>query len=123
MNVDELANSAYRSLQIGEHIAALSTCEQALSLAHDRPKLQARLHSWKAQALMAAHRYKEAQAAALRGLSIARRCGDGPGVAAVRDLHRQIVARMAALAPPPERPTQQQGLRCPDPAPAWAPRG
>jgi len=100
MNVDEIAELAYRSLQSGEHQAALSACDQAIALANERPKLQARIHAWRAQALSGLHRYKEAQGAALRGLSMARRCGDTQGVEPLRAIHRDIAARLAVLEKP-----------------------
>ena len=100
MNVDEFADLAYRSLQDAEYRTALNNCEHALELVTGRPKLEARIHAWKAQALMGLHKYSEAQSAVLRGLSIARRCGDTQGVEPLRNLHRDIVARIVALQPP-----------------------
>jgi tetratricopeptide (TPR) repeat protein len=100
MTADDVGAEIYQSLQRSEFEAALEKVQLGLSLSQDRPRLQARLYAWKGQALLGLKRHKDAQKAIVSGISLARKAGDTKGAEALRDLHRDIVARIVALSPP-----------------------
>ena len=94
MTADTLARQAYDALAAGQHKTALERVNQAISLGAERPRLLARLYAWKAQSLMGLQRLAEAQQSVLKGIRIAKRTEESSGVEALRDLHRQILARV-----------------------------
>jgi tetratricopeptide (TPR) repeat protein len=92
---DEAAERVYIALQQGDFSSALDSVEHALSLIENRPLLRARLLAWQGQAFFGLHQLEQAQQSVLRGLSLARKAKDTPGVEALRRLHREIVAGLA----------------------------
>jgi tetratricopeptide (TPR) repeat protein len=102
MTADEAAERVYIALQQDDFSSALDSIEQALGLSEQRPLLRARLLAWQGQAFLGLHQLEPAQQSVLRGLSLARKAQDTHGVEALRRLHREIIARLAARHPPPD---------------------
>ncbi|MEL6347899.1 MAG: hypothetical protein AAFV53_32635 [Myxococcota bacterium] len=95
--LENLAFLGYERLLTGDAEGALPYLEQAIAEVQDRPRLKARLLSWKAQALLATRRPQKANRIAMQALKIARGCGDTEGVQALQDLQSQALAQAAAI--------------------------
>jgi len=101
MSLDALAERIYQAVQDDRFAEALEMIEGTISDRTDRPLLHARLLAWEGQSWLGLNQLERAQQSILKGMSLARRTGDKPGVRALQGLHRNVLARMAALKPPP----------------------
>lgn len=107
---DGLAVEIYRRLSRQDAQGAMELFEDALAASVDRPALRARLHGWRAQALLQLRRPEDASSAALQGIRAARAAGDADGLTALRDLQSQALAQAGALKAPPPDVTTPVGL-------------
>lgn len=109
-SADQLAYGMYLALQRGDSGAALAAAPAALDAAKGRPKLEARIYAWVAQARLHQADAAGAMAALTQGLRAARSAGDADGLAALRQLQAAAMAQAAVARPP----------AAPDTAVAWA---
>jgi hypothetical protein len=94
MSPDAAAVAAYEALRRKEWEAVVDAAVGVV--APDRPALEARGAAFAAQALRELGRIDEAERAAARAVSLAKRAGDTAGVAQLRALHAEILQRVAA---------------------------
>lgn len=94
MTPDEAARAAYEALKRKDWTGALAAAEQVR--APDRPGLEARAASYRAQALRELGRVEEAERAAASAVQLAKKAGDAEGVTQLRALHASILQGVAA---------------------------
>ncbi len=84
---------AYERMRRGETEAALALL---MSLTELTPAEAARAHAWRGQALRALGRPEEGARAVIEAIRAARAMGDTEGVSALRALHAELAASVAA---------------------------